>query len=60
MELSIGSTVVLFSDLTGSTALYEQMGDARAFALIEQHFRIAARVGRSATAARCSRRWGTR
>jgi class 3 adenylate cyclase len=39
VELSIGSTVVLFSDLTGSTALYEQIGDARAFALIEQHFR---------------------
>lgn len=41
VELSVGSTVVLFSDLTGSTALYEQIGDARAFALIEQHFRIA-------------------
>lgn len=39
VELSIGSTVVLFSDLTGSTALYEKLGDARAFALIEQHFR---------------------
>lgn len=38
MELSIGSMVVLFTDLTGSTSLYEQMGDARAFALIEQHF----------------------
>jgi adenylate cyclase len=40
VELSIGSMVVLFSDLTGSTSLYEQIGDARAFALIEQHFRI--------------------
>jgi class 3 adenylate cyclase len=39
VELSIGSMVVLFSDLTGSTSLYEQLGDARAFALIEQHFR---------------------
>jgi adenylate cyclase len=44
VELSIGSMAVLFSDLTGSTSLYEQVGDARAFALIEQHFRIAARV----------------
>jgi adenylate cyclase len=39
VELSIGSMVVLFSDLTGSTSLYEQLGDARAYALIEQHFR---------------------
>jgi class 3 adenylate cyclase len=44
VELSIGSMTVLFSDLTGSTALYEQLGDARAFALIEQHFRIAAQA----------------
>jgi adenylate cyclase len=44
MELTIGSMAVLFSDLTGSTALYEQLGDARAFALIEQHFRIAAQA----------------
>jgi class 3 adenylate cyclase len=44
MELSIGSMTVLFSDLTGSTALYEQIGDARAFALIEQHFRLAAQA----------------
>jgi adenylate cyclase len=44
VDLSIGSMVVLFTDLTGSTALYEQIGDARAFALIEQHFRLAARA----------------
>jgi adenylate cyclase len=44
VELSIGSMTVLFSDLTGSTALYEQIGDARAFALIEQHFRLAAQA----------------
>jgi class 3 adenylate cyclase len=44
VELTIGSMAVLFSDLTGSTELYERLGDSRAFALIEQHFRIAARV----------------
>ncbi len=44
VELSIGSMVVLFSDLTGSTSLYEQLGDARAFALIEQHFRSVAQA----------------
>lgn len=44
MELSIGSMVVLFTDLTGSTSLYEQIGDARAFALIEQHFQTVAQA----------------
>lgn len=44
MELSIGSMVVLFTDLTGSTSLYEQIGDARAFALIEQHFQTVERA----------------
>lgn len=39
VELSIGSMAMLFTDLTGSTALYQRVGDARAFAIIEQHFR---------------------
>lgn len=38
VELSVGHLTVLFSDLTGSTALYERVGDARAFALVEEHF----------------------
>lgn len=37
-ELSIGNLTVLFSDLTGSTALYERVGDARAFAIVQEHF----------------------
>jgi class 3 adenylate cyclase len=40
VELSVGHIAVLFSDLTGSTALYERVGDARAFAIVEDHFKI--------------------
>jgi class 3 adenylate cyclase len=39
LELSIGNLTLLFSDLTGSTALYERVGDARAFAIVQEHFR---------------------
>ncbi len=39
VELTVSSMTLLFSDLTGSTALYERVGDARAFAIVEQHFR---------------------
>lgn len=38
-ELSIGDATLLFADLTGSTALYEELGDARAFALVQKYFR---------------------
>lgn len=40
VELAVGHIALLFSDLTGSTALYEKVGDARAFAIVEDHFRI--------------------
>jgi class 3 adenylate cyclase len=40
LELSIGQLTLLFSDLTGSTALYERVGDARAFAIVQEHFRV--------------------
>ncbi len=40
VELSVGHIALLFSDLTGSTALYEKVGDARAFAIVEDHFRL--------------------
>ena len=39
VELSIAHLALLFSDLTGSTALYEKVGDARAFAIVQEHFR---------------------
>jgi class 3 adenylate cyclase len=44
VELSIGEVALLFSDLTGSTALYERVGDARAFALVEEHFSLMERI----------------
>ena len=43
-ELSIGQLTVLFSDLTGSTALYERVGDAKGFAIVEHHFSLMERV----------------
>ena len=39
VDLAISNLALLFSDLTGSTALYERVGDARAFAIVEEHFR---------------------
>jgi class 3 adenylate cyclase len=44
VELKVGFVALLFSDLTGSTALYEKVGDARAFAIVEEHFRVAEAV----------------
>jgi class 3 adenylate cyclase len=36
--LKVARAAVLFSDLTGSTALYTQVGDAAAFRLVDDHF----------------------
>ncbi len=47
VDLTIGSLAVLFTDLTDTTALYERIGDARAFALVEAHFRRVAQVVRA-------------
>jgi class 3 adenylate cyclase len=38
VELSVAHLALLFSDLTGSTALYGRVGDARAFAIVQEHF----------------------
>ncbi len=46
VELSIGNISLLFSDLTGSTALYQEIGDAKAFALVEEHFVLMDRIVR--------------
>lgn len=40
LPLTIGRITLLFSDLTGSTALYERVGDARAYAIVQEHFRV--------------------
>lgn len=36
--LRVGRAAVLFSDLTGSTQLYSDVGDAAAFRLVQRHF----------------------
>jgi len=38
--VSVGSMAVLFTDLKRSTALYRQMGDARAYGRVRKHFRV--------------------
>ncbi len=40
IELSIGRVGLLFSDLAGSTSLYERAGEAKAFRLVTDHFQI--------------------
>jgi class 3 adenylate cyclase len=44
LEVTIRRQVFLFTDLAGSTALYEQIGEARAFRLVQEHFQILARA----------------
>jgi len=39
-ELAVKSVALLFSDLRGSTALYRQLGDAGAYALVREHFAV--------------------
>lgn len=39
-EIAIRHLAVLFSDLQGSTALYQEIGDARAYAMVRDHFRL--------------------
>ena len=38
--LKVARAAVLFSDLTGSTALYTRVGDAAAFRLVDDHFDV--------------------
>lgn len=37
-HVSVGRTAILFTDLVGSTAMYERLGDAAAYGLVRQHF----------------------
>jgi class 3 adenylate cyclase len=39
-QLVVGSQVVLFTDLRGSTAMYQGLGDAPAYALVRNHFAV--------------------
>lgn len=46
-RLKITSLTVLFSDLRGSTELYERVGDLAAYDLVRHHFRVLGEVVRS-------------
>ena len=37
-EVAIGQVTLMFTDLKGSTAFYERVGDARAYQLVRDHF----------------------
>jgi class 3 adenylate cyclase len=39
-ELTVGAVALLFTDLKGSTAMYQRIGDATAFRLVRDHFDI--------------------
>jgi len=39
-EAGVDQVALLFSDLRGSTALYERVGDARAFNMVREHFAL--------------------
>lgn len=43
-EVSIAQIALLFTDLSGSTALYERIGDAAAYHLVREHFAFLARA----------------
>jgi class 3 adenylate cyclase len=38
--ISVGSLVIVFTDLRGSTRLYREVGDARAFGSVMEHFDV--------------------
>jgi class 3 adenylate cyclase len=39
-EVSVRSLALLFTDLRGSTAMYEAVGDARAYSVVRDHFGV--------------------
>ncbi|HEY4002273.1 MAG TPA: DUF5939 domain-containing protein, partial [Candidatus Xenobia bacterium] len=46
LHLQLRSLTLLFTDLKGSTALYDRVGDLEAWRLIQDHFRVLSRVVR--------------
>ena len=46
LKLNIHSLTILFTDLRGSTDLYDQTGDVFAYNIIQEHFRVLTRVVR--------------
>jgi class 3 adenylate cyclase len=45
-DAGVGQVALLFSDLRGSTALYERVGDSVAFNLVREHFALLASIVR--------------
>ncbi|HEX7651905.1 MAG TPA: DUF5939 domain-containing protein, partial [Verrucomicrobiae bacterium] len=43
-QIVVGRQIVLFTDLRGSTAMYTKIGDAPAYALVRDHFRVLQQV----------------
>ena len=43
-SLSIKQICIMFTDIKGSTALYEQLGDAKGYRLVREHFDLLFRV----------------
>jgi class 3 adenylate cyclase len=43
-EVAIGTVTLMFTDLKGSTALYDRVGDARAFHMVREHFAMLAKT----------------
>ena len=39
-QITVGSQIVLFTDLRGSTAMYNGIGDASAYAVVRDHFSV--------------------
>jgi class 3 adenylate cyclase len=46
-EVAVGRIALLFSDLKGSTALYQSIGDASAYHLVRDHFAFMAKMIRN-------------
>src|SRR3546814_11411860 len=45
-DVGIAQVTLMFTDLKGSTALYERIGDARAYHLVREHFAFLAELVR--------------
>lgn len=50
-EAGVGQITILFTDLRGSTGLYERIGDAAAFNLVREHFAVLGKAVRDANGA---------
>lgn len=47
VSFAIRNVTLMFTDIKGSTKMYERLGDAKAFSVVSDHFRIMADIVRS-------------